>query len=277
MEKRITKSLKAIVFTDIVNFTKLSSEDEEFALSLIDKQRELLTPIIKAHNGNLLKEIGDGLLLSFDSTIDAVNCSIEIQKLLSTDDNLNIRIGIHQGDIFVKDGDIFGDDVNIASRIESYSPNGGIAISDKVNKDLQGVSGIKTSFIGYRKLKGVSQDTKIYSITSHNLPQFRKQWIPYISGLFFLFLGTVGIGFNIIYVIFFPEEISHMDDGRIVKALVRNFSWLIFGYSNIMYVQGVSSKTHRYVVYGSYIAILIMFFPLIIDMITEIFSGNFIK
>ena len=80
MEKRITKSLKAIVFTDIVNFTKVSSEDEEFALSLIDKQRELLTPIIKAHNGNLLKEIGDGLLLSFDSTIDAVNCSIEIQK-----------------------------------------------------------------------------------------------------------------------------------------------------------------------------------------------------
>ena len=277
MEKRITKSLKAIVFTDIVNFTKLSSEDEEFALSLIDKQRELLTPIIKAHNGNLLKEIGDGLLLSFDSTIDAVNCSIEIQKLLSTDDNLNIRIGIHQGDIFVKDGDIFGDDVNIASRIESYSPNGGISISDKVNKDLQGVSGIKTSFIGYRKLKGVSQDTKIYSITSHNLPQFRKQWIPYISGLFFLLVETVGLGANIIYVIFFPDQISHMDDGRIVKALVRNFSWLIFGYSNIMYVQGVSSKTHRYVVYGSYIAILIMFFPLIIDIITDMFSGNFIK
>ena len=177
----------------------------------------------------------------------------------------------------MKDGDVFGDDVNIASRIESYSPNGGISISDKVNKDLQGVSGIKTSFIGYRKLKGVSQDTKIYSITSHNLPQFRKQWIPYISGLFFLFLGTVGIGFNIIYVIFFPEEISHMDDGRIVKALVRNFSWLIFGYSNIMYVQGVSSKTHRYVVYGSYIAILIMFFPFLIDIIIDMFSGNFIK
>ena len=274
MNKRITKSLKAIVFTDIVNFTKLSSEDEELALSLIDKQKKLLTPIIKSHNGHLLKEIGDGLLLSFDSTIDAVNCSIKIQRLLLTDNELNIRIGIHQGDIFVKDGDIFGDDVNIASRIESYSPNGGISISDKVNKDISGVTGIKTSFIGYRKLKGVSQDTKIYSITSHNLPKFRKQWIPYISGIFFLLLGTLGIGANIIYMIFFPDEISNMADGRVYKALVRNFSWLIFGYSNIMYVQGISSKTHRYVVYGGYIAILIFFLPFIIEIFTNGISND---
>ena len=78
-------------------------------------------------------------------------------------------------------------------------------------------------------------------------------------------------------MIFFPDEISHMVDGRIYKALVRNFSWLIFGYSNIMYVQGISSKTHRYFVYGSYIAVLIMFSPIIIDFFSDIFSENFIK
>ena len=207
MNNKILKSLKAIVFTDIANFTKLSSENEELALSLIDKQRELLAPIVKSHGGDWLKEIGDGLLLSFDSTIDAVNCSIEIQQLLSTHDDLNIRIGIHQGDIFIKGGDIFGDDVNIASRIEAYSSIGGVAISDKVNKDILGVAKIKTSFIGYRKLKGVSQDTKIYSIVSHNLPKLRKQWLPYISGAFFILLGFFGIGANLIYIIFFPDQI----------------------------------------------------------------------
>ena len=223
-----TRKLAAIVFTDIVGYTKLAASDQNKAADLIKIQRRNFQPLVKEYNGKWIKEMGDGLLLVFNTVMDAVECCIEIQKASALIENLDLRIGIHQGDIFVKDGDVFGDDVNIASRIESYSPNGGISISDKVNKDLQGVSGIKTSFIGYRKLKGVSQDTKIYSITSHNLPQFRKQWIPYISGLFFLFLGTVGIGFNIIYVIFFPEEISHMDDGRIVKALVRNFSWLIF-------------------------------------------------
>jgi len=277
MNNKILKSLKAIVFTDIANFTKLSSENEELALSLIDKQRELLAPIVKSHGGDWLKEIGDGLLLSFDSTIDAVNCSIEIQQLLSTHDDLNIRIGIHQGDIFIKGGDIFGDDVNIASRIEAYSSIGGVAISDKVNKDILGVAKIKTSFIGYRKLKGVSQDTKIYSIVSHNLPKLRKQWLPYISGAFFILLGFFGIGANLIYIIFFPDQITLMDDGRVTKALVRNFSWLIFGYSNIMYVQGISSKTHRYFVYGSYIAILIMLTPIVIDVIKDLLSGSFLK
>ena len=100
------KKLKAIVFTDIVGFTKISAEDEQHALDIIDKQRELLKPIVLEHKGEWLKEIGDGLLFSFDSSLDAVNCSIKIQEVLKDIDDLNIRIGIHQGDIFIKDGDI---------------------------------------------------------------------------------------------------------------------------------------------------------------------------
>ena len=79
------KKLKAIVFTDIVNFTKISADDEHHALELINKQREILKPIVEKHNGEWLKEIGDGLLFSFDSSLDAVRCSIEIQKELSID------------------------------------------------------------------------------------------------------------------------------------------------------------------------------------------------
>ncbi|SVD77667.1 uncharacterized protein METZ01_LOCUS430521, partial [marine metagenome] len=129
------KKLKAIVFTDIVNFTQLSADDEQHAVDLIDKQNEIIRPIVEKHNGEWLKEIGDGLLLSFDSSIEAVRCSIEIQKTLKDVDKLSIRIGIHQGDIILKDGDVFGDDVNIASRVESFAPVGGISISEKVHQD----------------------------------------------------------------------------------------------------------------------------------------------
>jgi class 3 adenylate cyclase len=188
-QKISTKKLKAIVFTDIVDFTKISADDEHHALELINKHREILKPIVEKHNGEWLKESGDGLLLSFDSTLEAVRCSIEIQETLKDIDKLNIRIGIHQGDIFIMDGDVFGDDVNIASRIESFSPSGGISLSDKVHKDISGVSDIKTSFIGHRKLKGVEQETKIRCITSDELPKHRKQIFPLIMGYYAMILG----------------------------------------------------------------------------------------
>ena len=181
-QKISTKKLKAIVFTDIVGFTKISAEDEQHALDIIDKQRELLKPIVLEHKGEWLKEIGDGLLFSFDSSLDAVNCSIKIQEVLKDIDDFKIRIGIHQGDIFIKDGDVYGDDVNIASRVEGFAPVGGISLSDKVHKDISGVSDIKTSFIGHRKLKGVEQETKIRCITSNQLPKHRKQILPLLIG-----------------------------------------------------------------------------------------------
>ena len=169
-QKISTKKLKAIVFTDIVGFTKISAEDEQHALDIIDKQRELLKPIVLEHKGEWLKEIGDGLLFSFDSSLDAVRCSIEIQEVLKDSDDFKLRIGIHQGDIFIKDGDVYGDDVNIASRVEGFSPEGGISISDKVYKDIQSVKEIKTSFIGHKPLKGVLQEIKVCCIVSNDLP-----------------------------------------------------------------------------------------------------------
>ena len=154
-QKISTKKLKAIVFTDMANFTSISAKDEQRALDLIENQNEIIKPLVEKHNGEWLKEIGDGLLFSFDSSLDAVRCSIEIQETLKNIKDLNIRIGIHQGDIFIKEGDVFGDDVNITSRVEAFSPVGGISISDKVNMDIKGVADLKTKFLGHRKLKGV--------------------------------------------------------------------------------------------------------------------------
>ncbi|MBT3630463.1 MAG: adenylate/guanylate cyclase domain-containing protein [Candidatus Marinimicrobia bacterium] len=165
------RKLAAIMFTDIAGFTALSANDEDKAVALLDLQREILQPIVKQHNGEWLKEIGDGLLLSFSSSKNAVLCAIEIQNTIKGIESLSLRIGIHQGDILVKDGDIFGDDVNIASRIEPFSAIGGVAISGKVNEDLLGSPDIVTKYLGKPKLKGVKQDAKVYCITSHDLPE----------------------------------------------------------------------------------------------------------
>ena len=165
------RKLAAIVFTDIVGFTKLSSENEPAALALLDSQRKLLKPVVDEYNGEWLKEIGDGLLLSFSTNRDAVDCAIAIQKASDKEEGLNLRIGIHQGEVVFQGNDVVGDDVNIASRIEPFAAEGGIAISGRVNASLERDPDFETMFIGTPQLKGVSQKTEVFCITSHNLPK----------------------------------------------------------------------------------------------------------
>ena len=152
-----TRKLAAIVFTDIVGFTKLSAQNEPAALNLLEKQRELLKPIVEKHGGSWLKEIGDGLLLSFNTNLEAVNCAIALQKTVQEIDDLNLRIGIHQGEVVFQGNDVLGDDVNIAARIEPFAAPGGIAISGRVNASLERDPEFKTHYLGQPQLKGVSQ------------------------------------------------------------------------------------------------------------------------
>jgi len=170
----LKRRLAAIVFTDIVGFTDLSSKDEEGAYKLVVKQREILKPIVEKHEGEWLKEEGDGLLLSFPSSKQAVNCSIQMQAAVKNIEDLNLRIGIHQGDIIIEDKDVFGDDVNIASRIEPFAVAGGIAVSQKIQQDLSSNPEFKFKFIDTPKLKGVQQEVSIYCIISHGLPESKK-------------------------------------------------------------------------------------------------------
>tara|TARA_X000001036_G_scaffold438996_1_gene488435 strand:+ start:4289 stop:6598 length:2310 start_codon:yes stop_codon:yes gene_type:complete len=165
------RKLAAIVFTDIVGFTKLTADDQSKASTLLTEQRTLLKPIVDSHNGTWVKEMGDGLLLIFDTVTDAVKCTIKIQETTKEVDNLDLRIGIHQGEILLTENDVIGDDVNIAARIEPFSAPGGIAISNKVNDALVRESGYDTKFVGKPKLKGVGQEVKVYCIISHGLPE----------------------------------------------------------------------------------------------------------
>ena len=117
------RKLAAIVFTDIVGFTKLTSENQTSAAALLVQQRELFKPMVESRNGKWVKEIGDGLLLIFDTVTDAVECCVELQEKIKHTEHLNLRIGIHQGEILITDNDVIGDDVNIAARIEPFSTN----------------------------------------------------------------------------------------------------------------------------------------------------------
>ena len=168
------RKLAAIVFTDIVGFTKLSSKNEPAALALLEKQRDLLKPLVEKKNGEWLKEIGDGLLLSFGTTRDAVDCAIEFQHITKDVENLDLRIGIHQGEVVFQGSDVVGDDVNIASRIEPFAATGGIAISGRVNSSLKRDPDFETKYVGTPDLKGVDQEVKVYCITSHELPETIK-------------------------------------------------------------------------------------------------------
>ena len=166
-----TRKLAAIVFTDIVGYTKLAAENEPAALSLLEEQREILKPIVEEYSGNWLKEMGDGLLLTFNTNLEAVNCAIAIQNAVKDIDNLNLRIGIHNGEVVFQGNDVVGDDVNITARVEPFAAPGGIAISDRVNASLERDPEFSTKLLGTPDLKGVKQKVEVFYITSHNLPE----------------------------------------------------------------------------------------------------------
>ena len=165
------RKLATIVFTDIVGFTKLTAKDQQMASDLLDIQRAEFQPLVESYQGKWVKEVGDGLILTFDTINKAVHCCIKIQEKAKTIENLSIRIGIHLGEILEKENDIIGDDVNITARIEPFSAPGGIAISNKVNDGIIRESEFTTKYLGKPKLKGVGQKVEVYCITSHGLPE----------------------------------------------------------------------------------------------------------
>jgi adenylate cyclase len=137
-----TRRLAAILAADVAGYSRLVGSDEQGTLGRLRAIRaELLDPSIAAHNGRMVKTTGDGFLVEFTSTVDALHCAGEIQAqmaernvALTPESRIDFRIGIHQGDIVVEDGDIFGDGVNIAARLESIAEPGGICVSARVQR-----------------------------------------------------------------------------------------------------------------------------------------------
>jgi class 3 adenylate cyclase/TolB-like protein len=164
------RRLAAIMFTDIVGYTRLMGVDSEKALALLRRNRDLQKPLIEKHAGKWIKEIGDGILSQFNSTIDAVHCAIEIQKLAGEHLDAQLRIGIHLGDITMEEGDIYGDGVNVASRLESMAPPRAIYISGSVAKAIRGNPEIRTEYLGEFELHNVDYPVAVHAVQGEGLP-----------------------------------------------------------------------------------------------------------
>ncbi len=159
-----TRKLAAIMFTDIVGYTALMGSDEDKAFSILRKNREIHSRFINQFHGTLIKEMGDGMLISFDLASDAVRCAIEIQKA-SKDQDVPLKIGIHEGEMVFESSDVLGDGVNIASRIQDGCSEGCILISGSVFRDVKNKPDIQTKFVSERYFKNVDEKIRIYSVT----------------------------------------------------------------------------------------------------------------
>ena len=158
------RRLAAIMFTDIVGYTKLMGDDEEHGFAILEKCRTIQKPIVEKFNGRWLKEIGDGVLSCFNNVTDAVLCSIKIQESWNNETELKLRIGIHLGEVVFRNDDVYGDGVNIASRIEEIAPPGGIYISEAVYRNIQNKKEIEADYVSEEKLKNVKFPVKIYAL-----------------------------------------------------------------------------------------------------------------
>ena len=170
------RKLVAIMFIDMVGYTSLMQSDEEKARNLVQKQRDLLKPLVEKHDGTVLQYVGDGTFCMFNSAIEAVNAAMEIQRSVSSEKDLMLRIGIHIGDV-VKDGDeIYGDGVNIASRLEPLAPPGGVCITGEVASSVRNQAGITFKSIGEQYLKNVDHPLEVFALTGKGLvvPELQK-------------------------------------------------------------------------------------------------------
>ena len=164
------RQLAAIMFTDIVGYTALMGKDEDKAMSLLEENRKFQKPIIEKYNGIWLKELGDGVLAQFNSAYEAVRCAIDIQQTINHSSNIRLRIGIHLGDVTIENNDIFGDGVNIASRIQGVTDPGGIFISESIANAVRSRSDIQMKLLGNAKLKNVNYPVRLFAIQGERLP-----------------------------------------------------------------------------------------------------------
>jgi len=161
-----SRQLAAIMFTDIVGYTALMGDDEDKAFELLNKNRQLQKPIIEQYGGKWIKELGDGVMASFNTVSDAVNAAIGIQKKCNADKEFLLRVGIHLGEVVFEDNDVFGDGVNIASRIQVLANPGCIYVSESVHHNVANKKDIQTRFVKEEILKNVKEPVRIYEVVT---------------------------------------------------------------------------------------------------------------
>jgi TolB-like protein/Tfp pilus assembly protein PilF len=159
------------MFTDMVGYTALGQRNESLSLVLVEEQRKLIRPILSRHNGREIKTIGDAFLVDFPNALDAVRCAYDIQRAtrefnisLPDEKRIHLRVGVHLGDVVESRGDISGDAVNVASRIEPLAEDGGVCVTRQVYDHIQNKFELKLVSLGPKALKNVSALVEVYKM-----------------------------------------------------------------------------------------------------------------
>jgi adenylate cyclase len=176
--ERVERRLTAIFAGDIAGYSRLMGADEEGTLARInDLRREFLDHKIAEHRGRVVKRTGDGILIEFASAVDAARCAVEIQRGMgernapvAPDKRIELRVGVHVGDIIIEGDDIFGDGVNIAARLEGIAQPGGICISDDAYRQVRGKLDVAFEDGGEQELKNIARPVKVYWIQTDKKP-----------------------------------------------------------------------------------------------------------
>jgi class 3 adenylate cyclase/TolB-like protein/Tfp pilus assembly protein PilF len=172
------RRLAAIMFTDLMGYTSLTEKNEPAALELVKKNRDLHQQAIQKYNGQLVKELGDGFMATFDNVLDAISCAREIQiEAKARNFDIPVRIGLHYGDITIENDDIFGHGVNMASRIQAIADPGGVYISESIHEMIDGREDIETQFMGAVPLKNIKDPVPVYALKDEKLPRPDKKRI----------------------------------------------------------------------------------------------------
>jgi adenylate cyclase len=207
--------LSAIMFTDMVGFTRLMGEDEQMTLKLIRTNRQIHKTIIKKHSGKWLKEMGDGTLASFRTISDAVYCAGKLISECKKHD-IELRIGIHFGEVTTENEDIFGDGVNVASRIESLAAPGQILVSESIYRNVINKYGILGSFFKEAKLKNVEGSVRVYKLEVDTTfePVLGPRYVPYLTRKSIVIAVLFAIAILIIYSIsnYFAIDLDHQEN-----------------------------------------------------------------
>ena len=165
------RRLAAIMFTDMVGYTALGQRNESLSLALVEEQRKLIRPILSRHSGKEIKTMGDAFLVEFPSALDAVRCAYDIQRAtrefnisLADEKRIHLRVGVHLGDVLESLGDISGDAVNVASRIEPLAEDGGVCITRQVYDHVLNKFELSLISLGPKALRNVSALVEVYKM-----------------------------------------------------------------------------------------------------------------
>lgn len=266
MKNEPKRTCAAIMFSDIVGYTALMGEDQELAFQLVKKNSKFHQEVIKIHYGKLIKELGDGVLCSFPKAEDSVAAAYELQQHYFKSKELSLRIGIHYGEVILDRHDVFGDAVNIASRLQTLGSPGSVLFSHKIREDIDENSSLKSVSLGKFKLKNVKEPLEVFALANAGLIIPKRGEILkllesrlkkfMLGGLILLTLALVGFGVyhqtsinklmaepekSIAVLPFFDEESSLVNDSlnlNLTDNLITNLSKI----SSFIVIDSVSSR-----------------------------------